>query len=502
MRALFRLYYVFMYKYRIYEIFPGALVWLTFGLAILLSFIKPTWVIYYIIVFSLLWLFRVVYFVIFVFIGWRKYKNASQADWFAMLQSENGWQDLYHIIYLPMYNEPVEIVEGTLDALLASVYPSDKMIVVLSGEERAGDHFPKVEKAIQEKYGNKFYKLLTTMHPDGLQGEIKAKGANAHWAGVRSKELIDELGIPYEKILVSYFDVDTVVHPQYFAHLTYLFLHSPNPLRTSYQPAVLYSNNIWDASSAARVAAFGTTFWLFTELARPDRLLTFSSHSMSFQALVDVGFWQKDIVTDDSRIFLQCFVRYDGDYTVTPMFVPVSMDSVTAPSLMRTFKNLYKQQRRWAWGVEHFPYMMEKFFHTPNKIPFIKKMKYLFNQSEGMYSWATAPVLLFVLGWLPLLVASEEVKATALAQSTPQILQWLMTLSLIGMFTSATISLFLLLPKPDSQPRHKVLIMALQWLLLPITFIVFGAFPAIDAQTRLMLGKYLGFWVTEKQRTE
>jgi hypothetical protein len=37
-----------------------------------------------------------------------------------------------------------------------------------------------------------------------------------------------------------------------------------------------------------------------------------------------------------------------------------------------------------------------------------------------------------------------------------------------------------------------------QWVYLPVTGIVYGSFAALNAQTRLMFKRYLGFNVTEK----
>jgi cellulose synthase/poly-beta-1,6-N-acetylglucosamine synthase-like glycosyltransferase len=236
-----------------------------------------------------------------------------------------------------------------------------------------------------------------------------------------------------------------------------------------------------------------------TELTRPERLFTFSSHSMSFRALVDVGFWQKDIVTEDSRIFLQCLLHYKGDYAVTPMYVPVSMDTVMAETWTRSLKNLYLQQRRWAWGAEHFPYLMSRFWHDKT-FPLGKKIHHVWTLAEGMYTWATAPIIIFILGYLPFWVAPEALRSSVLFQNTPHTLEMLMRLSMLGMLVSAAISFTLLPHRPAGKHRHRTVFMALQWLLTPITFIGFGSFPAIDAQTRLMFGKYLGFNVTEKKR--
>ncbi|MBI5076798.1 glycosyltransferase family 2 protein [Candidatus Falkowbacteria bacterium] len=489
-------------KLRLYQMVPGLLIWLSFLFALIFSYFYPIAVIYFVIAFDLYWVLRVLHFIFYATASFFRYQKTIKINWMEKVRNLANWQRIHHLVYFPTAGEPLEVLRSTFQSLCASTYPLNKMIVVLGGEARLEQDFKPKAEAIQKEFASKFFCLLITLHPDGLPDEIRGKGANANWMGHRSKEYIDELGIPYKNLIVSYFDSDTSAHPQYFAHLTHKFLTHPSPLNVSYQPVVNYNNNIWQAPAAMRVTAFGTIFWLMMDLMRPERLYTFSSHSMSFQALVDVGFWQKNIVTDDSRIFLQCFFHYDGHYAVEPMYIPISMDTVMDKSYWKSFRNLYKQQRRWAWGVEHFPYMMVN-FAKHKMIPWTRKLKYAWNLTEGMYSWATAPILIFILGRLPLCVAStREVSRSVIVQNAPFVLEKLMTVAMVGIFFSAIISLLIIPPRPHSEPRWKYLVMVLQWLLLPITLILFGSIPAVEAQTRLALSKkyHLGFFVTPKTR--
>jgi len=221
---------------------------------------------------------------------------------------------------------------------------------------------------------------------------------------------------------------------------------------------------------------------------------------MSFNTLVKVDFWQKNIVTDDSRIFLQCLLHYDGDYKVEPLYIPVSMNTVYMGDFWKSLKNQYKQMRRWAWGVEHVPYMLVNFKNHP-KMRLRKKWHYFFNQLEGVYSWATAPLLIFILGRLPLMVADKSIQSTMVAQNAPFILEYLMDFAMIGLILSAILSALILPQKPKNKSWLYYPVMLVQWILFPFTMIIFGSFPAIDAQTRLMIGgkARLGFWVTEKK---
>lgn len=486
-------------KYRILETIPGTLTWTTFTLAIILSFIKPIWVIYFIIVFDLLWLMRILYLQAYMIISYRRFKKAVKVNWLDECKKNEHWDDMYHFIMLPTYKEPIEVIRSTFQSLVNSNYPKDKFIVTFAIEERDKERAMANAEIIQKEFGHEFYKLLVVEHPANIPGEMPGKGSNIAWAGRKTKEFIDSQNIPYDKVIVSSFDVDTCVHREYFGYLTNMYLNHPNPTKTSFQPVPLFNNNIWDSPALMRVVANGTTFWLMTEQLRPERLFTFSSHSMSFQALVDIDFWQNDIVTEDSRIFLQCYLEYDGDYTVTPMYIPVSMDTVMGNNIWESLKNQYKQQRRWAYGIEHFPYMIW-FFKKNKKIKWREKFHYVWNMGEGHFSWATAPILIFILGRLPLAVARYQDSPSVAAQTAPYVLEWLMAAAMIGLLLMAIFSTTLLPKIPEKKHKIKFVEMLLQWVLFPITMIVFGSIPAIDAQTRLMFGKYMGFNVTEKIR--
>ena len=485
--------------YRFYEMVPGALVWMTLVSGIIFSFLQPLWVIYFILLFDLYWLFRVVYFLVFLLLSWRTYRRSVRTDWHAKLIGHTDWDSITHIIFLPFVRESAAIIDAALNSFVVSNYPSKKMIIILGGEERAREHAQSVISEMKHIYEHAFAAFITTIHPDDIVGEIKSKGANLHFMGIAAKKTIDSLGISYERVVVSAFDSDTIVHPDYFACLTHTYLSHPNRTHSSYQPVVLYNNNIWDSPAPTRLAAFSTTFWLMTELVRPDRLFTFSSHSMPFQALVDVGYWDPTIVSEDSRIFLQCFIRYDGEYEVTPLFVPVSMDTVRSEGTWKSIVSLYIQQRRWAWGVEHFPYLMVHFFNN-RRIALGKRLKILWNQTEGMYTWATAPFIILLLGRMPLMFLQGSDQTSIVAQNAPQILEVLLNASFAGIFVIALVSMTLLPSRPKHHAAYRIVSMLLQWLLLPVSIILLSSIPALDAQTRLMFGRYLGFYVTEKSR--
>jgi len=486
--------------YRFLEIIPGVASWGTLIGVLWLSNYKPFIAAYFIIGFAIYWVLKTGFLSYHLRYNWKRLRHHLSLDWGKMIERfEFG--HLYQMVILPFYEESEEIVNATLESLAAVRYDKKSIIVVLAAEERAGAGAQKVANAMKEKWGHKFGSFLVTTHPANVPGEMAGKGSNATYAAEQARTLLlDPHGIRYNHTLVSIFDIDTVLYPDYFNCLVWHFMTAEKPLKTSFQPVPIFNNNIWEAPAVARVVAMSSTFWEMVQQERPERMATFSSHSMSFQALYEVGYWQSNMVSEDSRIFWNLLIANDGDYRTVPLSYPVSMDANVAPTLWGTIKNVYRQHRRWTYGVENFCYII--FHFTRNKkIPLRKRIVIGLQQAEGYWSLVTNPIMLFILGWAPIFLGTQEFHQTVLSYNLPIMVRDLLMIAMFGLVISSIISLTMLPPRPKEKSRLKYIVLAVQWILVPITMIVFSAIPGLDAQTRLMLGKYMGFWVTPKTRT-
>ena len=363
---------------------------------------------------------------------------------------------VFHLVILPFYKEKNgEIVDSCMESLLRANYDKKKMAVVLACEERAGEGALRIAGEAEKKFGGKFGNFLVTVHPEAVPGEMAGKGSNISYAAEEArKKILDAGEIPYENVLVSAFDIDTVVYPDYFSCLTWNFLASPNPYRFSYQPVPLYNNNMWQSPALSRVVANSGTFWQMIQQERPERLTTFSSHSMTFKALYEVGYWQKNIVSEDSRIFWNEFLANDGNYVVVPLSYPVSMDANLAAGFWQTMKNVYKQQRRWSWGAENIPYLLMGFIKNKS-IPRWKKIKISVLELERAWSLSTDPIILFFFTWVPVIVGGRHFDSSLLSYNMITFSRYVSLLGALGIVLSAILSMTLIPPPPGGKEKSE-----------------------------------------------
>ncbi len=487
---------------RLMEILPGTLTWLTLGLPIILAFSYPKAVSIFVMLFALYWFFKTMIMSRHLILGFLAYRAARDVGWRQRLENcyPKRWRRIRHLVFVPMYNEAYTTLAATFDALVASDYPLNRLIVVLCTEARAGENAQAVADKIRQNFEKKFQAFFVTVHPADIAGEVKGKGPNMSFGAKTVVPSLLKDGLDPTYTLVTSLDADNRVDRQYFACVTQAFLDSPDPTRTSYQPLPMYFNNIWDVPMFIRMIALGSSFWVMVQATRPGRLRNFSAHSQSLAGLIKSDFWSVTSIVEDGHQYWRSLYRFGGKHHVVPIFVPIYQDAVLSDSFWGTVKEQYLQKRRWAWGVSDVPYV---FVHnlSDRDMSFGEKWRQFAILFEGHYSWATTSAILSFGGWPPLLINSAY-QNTVFAYNFPFFYSRILLIASVGMIVSLVISSLILPPAPMSYRRRK-LIVARDWILtplvLPITSIFFSALPAIDSQTRLMLGKYLEFRVTVKK---
>ncbi|MBU3933798.1 MAG: glycosyltransferase family 2 protein [Candidatus Omnitrophica bacterium] len=486
---------------RAFEIIPGLISWSILLFFLVLVFIRPLMAAVFVITYLFYWVCRLLYMsALLVTANYRMLSNRD-TDWLGMcktVKSDLRYEEILHIVLYTACKESKEVLKESLNNLKDVNYPKDKMIVILAGEEREKGSGEKLKK-IAENFKGYFKDILTVIHPENISGEIAGKGANATYAAKKAKELLKKEKINLEHVIISCFDADTCPDRDYFSCLTYHFLSHPKRYQISFQPLPIYSNNIYKVPAFARMIEIGSTFWQLIESMRYEKFVTFSSHSMSFKTLVEVNYWPVDLVSDDSLIFWKCFLKYNGDYKTYPLEVPVYMDIAVGRNFFDTVIVQYKQKRRWAWGVENFAFLGSRIFKN-KVIPRIVKIKKLYQLLDNHVNWATWAIIIsfitpLILFWGKI-VNKEALVLFNLSYINSVVFNTLSFIVLLSVFISRQF----IPPRPKDVSRLIYVSFLIQWFLVPLISALLGSIPALDAQTRLMLGKYLGFYPTPKKR--
>ena len=188
---------------RFFETVPAILAWLTLILMFALSRFLPVWISIFIILFDIYWLLKTVFLSFHLRATFMEMKKNMKVDWLAELEKlkveskksnvgeveekktfnfqfstfhlVQDWRDIQHLIILPMYNEPYEVVRESFMRLAAAHYPKDRMAVVLALEERAGVSARETGDRIKEEFKDTFREFLVTIHPKDLRARSPAR---------------------------------------------------------------------------------------------------------------------------------------------------------------------------------------------------------------------------------------------------------------------------------------------------------------------------------------
>ncbi len=522
--------------YRFLEILPGAISYTAVILLFVLSLISPVLGAIYLFILIASTLVKAVSVAYRTIQGYEVIRRAERVDWrhrmedlsnphdsFERLRDDNSKSyhfkehvdnlklmatmgDNYpnpdktlHVVIMAAYNEGPEILTPSIEAVRDNTFPNERIIFVLAYEERGGEGIEATAKQMSTKFKGVFKDFLLVKHPADLPGEVIGKGPNLTYAGHFVADYFVKKHLPVDNAIVTSLDSDNRMAPKYLDSVAYEFITHPNRQRLSYQPVSLFMNNIWDAPAPTRVIAVSNSFFNVISTMRPHSLRNFASHSQPLQALEAMDFWSKRTIVEDGHQYWRSLFFFSGDYSVLPIRIPIYQDAVVDETFWKTVKAQFIQVRRWYYGASDVAYVGSKLFVPKDKrmVPFWQLFPKFWRLLDGHITLAImAPIIAFG-GWIPMIMnASTQVMV---GYNLPNIVSVVETFASVGLIVTVLVSFRMLPPRPEKYRKTKSLLMLLQWIIMPVTSILYQSIAAFYAQTRLMLGKYMEkFDVTKK----
>jgi hypothetical protein len=403
-------------------------------------------------------------------------------------------RQLWHVALVPTYTEPYEKLYQTIKALADSDYPRDmRMVAIITRETdlQGRENVAKLREAFGSQFRH-FFHILDPLEPGVVVGKSSAMAYGGRWLYAE----LTRLGFDPRHVIVTDLDSDYRVHPQYFGYLTYKFSTNHDRYHRLYQPVPMFHNNLWQCPLPVRLVAVSSTHVQMWRHLTPERLISFSSYAVSLQTVHEVDYWATDAIPEDSRFYWKSFFRYGGQFRAEPLFIPIYGDAVRARSYPRSLVQQYTQIRRWAWGVTDIPYFIDSAL-SHHEIPLRERIARLFELWMDHINWAVAPFIMIFGASLPVFL-NQTFAITPLGQNLPVFAAWLLTGAMSSLLVLMFVEDQLAPPKPAEWGVRMHIVSWVQWLCLPVVGVIFTNLPALDAQTRLLTGRYLEYRVTEK----
>ena len=540
-------------KYRLFEILPGALSYMMIILLFVLSVISPALGSYYLLLIIATTLVKAVGIVYRTIQGYNAAKRAEKVDWhqrfvdletpheryegvlklkykckeFAfdehvenlkmlsvgkdLVLSESGEtskkeivfpkpKNIYHAVIMVAYNEGLETLIPTVEAVRDGSFDNKRIIFVFGYEERGGESMKRNVKILKEKFKDVFFEFIPVMHPKDLKDEIQGKGPNLNFAAGELLEFVKKKKIPLGNVIVTSLDSDNKMSKWYLDYVAYQFIVHPNRQHLSYQPVSLFTNNIWDAPAPMRIIAISNSFFNIISSMRSHTLKNFASHSQPLLALSEMGFWSKKTIVEDGHQYWRSLFFFKGDYEVLPIHVAIYQDAVIEETLIKTLKAQFIQLRRWDYGASDVAYVGVRLFSKDRKtkggMSFLPLFAKFMRLLEGHVTLAAISPMVAFGGWVPKIINSRS--KDLLAFNLPNTISLIQVFASVGLMATILLSLKMLPPRPKDIKTPRIL-MILQWLLMPVVAIVYQSFAAFYSQTRLLTGNYMEkFDVTKK----
>lgn len=488
------------FVYRLFEIFPGALTWSILIAPFILSIFAPRVVAYFILVYTCYWVVQSFLYVRNAVRGYVTVQKWMHTDWNERLAMEfpNESKEYYYATLIPFAKETERVLVPTIDSIVASTYPAERKILVLSSEAKLPEG-KEVAERMAKKYAKDFGKILIVEHTLA-EGEIVGKSSNENYCGRELLKKCVEWGIAPSNVLVTSNDADMSIAEGYISACVYWLLKQPEDVRNStvLQPIPTDHKNIWDTSALVSIKVLLGTLWRAAIYFMPSQLTVYANYTMSLEMLRLIDFWDPDIIQEDIRTHSKALFHFGSKFRIVPIYYVTEGEPVIGKNTADTLWLHYKQVRRWAWGAAEIAYVVTHGLMRKNNASKFQVLIFLLTQIRAHLDWVIVSYVPLA-GSTILFTLNPQIKLDTLGRNLPVILSRLLTAATVFLLLFVLLE-FKLFPKPPENKNrfYNKVFRLVKWVMSPYIGVFLSSLPALDAQTRLMLNKRLAYVVYRK----